>query len=207
MGLIERMKNPLSDIDNTQIEQVNLWFKDIAKELFSQYCILCAGKEYYFAEVEFYYFDKDIWNAPWNKVTYARDGYNAGDLFFHFSGIDICFDSHYSDNRFGGILIRSLKNEEGILFTGPLSCKDELLNVCKGKGMPMLDRRKKPVEMEPQPTKRLLGKADMENGIDGVLNLCYYDNTITDWDTKRERYDKNGGGTKTYTKKYTIKRN
>lgn len=41
--------------------------------------------------------------------------YQGGQLFYHLSGIDICFDSHYKNNeaKFGGILIRAIKDEKG----------------------------------------------------------------------------------------------
>mgnify|MGYP003292429639 CR=1 FL=1 len=35
---------------------------DIAKDLFCNYCINCNGREYYFAEMEFYYWEKKKWN-------------------------------------------------------------------------------------------------------------------------------------------------
>ena len=181
-------------------------FGDIAKKLFNEYCIDCNGLEYYFAEIEFYYYEKDKWENEWNKVTYARDDYEAGTLFYHLSGVDICFDSKYDENRFGGILVRSLKNAEKLI-TGPLNCKDELLNACKGKCMPILKELETHYEINPISTKRLLGKTAMLDNIDGDYNLCFYNENITDWNTERICYDKKNGKAKKVPKKYTINRN
>lgn len=192
--LIKMMTNPFSEIEKG--DKVVFWnnCSKIAKEMFCKYCILCDGIEYYFSEIEFYYFEKGKWEEDWNKITYARDDYKAGTLFYHLSGVDICFDSYYNNNRFGGILIRSVKCEDGTLITGPLNCKDLLLNSCKGgSNKPQLSRRKISSETMPKSTKRLLGKTDMKKNIDGSLELCFYDGTIQSWDTQRDWYDKNKG--------------
>lgn len=195
------LKNPLKDSCDVQET-----FGDIARKLFNEYCIDCNGSEYYFAEIEFYYYEKDKWENEWNKETYARDDYEAGTLFYHLSGVDICFDSKYDENRFGGILVRSLKNAEKLI-TGPLNCKNELLNACKGKCMPILKELETHYEINPISTKRLLGKTAMLNNIDGDYNLCFYDENITDWNTERIWYDKKNGKAKKVSKKYTINRN
>ena len=58
---------------------------------------------------------KDKNQYKWQEVTYPRNDYQGGQLFYHLSGIDICFDSHYKNNeaKFGGILIRAIKDEKG----------------------------------------------------------------------------------------------
>lgn len=100
------------------------------------YCIKCNEKEFFFAEIEFYYWDKNHWNEKWNRVTYPRIC-NPGKLFYHLSGIDICFDSYYNERnlndeaRFGGILIRAIRSEDGIVIAGPLNCMLSLLNECR----------------------------------------------------------------------------
>ena len=91
-------------------------FKSIADDLMKDYCIKCGGNEFYFAELEFYYYrtkDKEILesaNSQWEGVTYPRIT-KAGDFFYHLSGCDICFESHLVksgkeiDGEGGGILI------------------------------------------------------------------------------------------------------
>ncbi len=204
------LKNPFDGLTSGNVNEFQNKCFSIAKQLLSDFCIECGKieKKYYtFAEIEFYYFDKKDFNENWNIVTYARNGYEAGDLFYHLSGVDICFDSNYSKNRFGGILIRSLKSDDSKLITGPLSCKDELLNACKGGCMPKLQKSNYQVANEPKCTKRLLGQTAMIENIDGDYNLCFYDGCITNWNTERTWYDKRKGEVKSVEKKYTIYRN
>ena len=200
------LKNPFEELTNEKKNEFQNKCSEIAENLFNNFCIQCGEKKFYFAEIEFYYYEKSKWENEWNKVTYARDGYDGGALFYHLSGVDICFDSKYDKNRFGGILIRSLKSAEKLI-TGPLNCKDELLNACKGNCMPMLKEHKTSNETIPISTKRLLGKTAMLNNIDGDYNLCLYNGNITDWDTERTWYDKRKGEIKKVQKKYSIDRN
>lgn len=111
-------------------------FAPLASEIIKKYCIVCDDKRYRFAEIEFYYYDKNnkLLDDEWNHKTYPRTEKNAGDLFFHYSGVDICFDSSFKKGRFGGILIRSLYDEkEQRYITGPLICSNEILNACSSK--------------------------------------------------------------------------
>lgn len=104
---MEELKNLLTNPFDGK-EDFQAVCEEIARKLFSHYCINCNGKEYYFAEIEFYYRNEEIskWNNDWNKVTYSnRTGYEAGSLFYHLSGVDICFEC--TEKRYGGILIRS----------------------------------------------------------------------------------------------------
>ena len=39
----------------------------------------------------------------------------------------------------------------------------------------------------------LLGKEDMNNRIDGNLNLCFYDGSIIDWKPAKQRFDTKTG--------------
>ena len=206
--LIEKMKNPFEGIEKEDKAGFQRICSEIAGSLFSNYCIQCNGTLYYFAEIEFYYFEKGKWEEDWNNVTYARDKYEAGTLFYHLSGVDICFDSYYSNKRFGGILVRSVRCNDGTLITGPLNCKDILLNSCKGTtDSPLLSKRKIVSKVMLRSTKRLLGKTDMEKNIDGTLKLCFYDGTIQSWNTPRDWYDKKKGEIRSRGKAYTIERN
>ena len=125
--------------DNMADKEVQEKFENIAKKLMKKFCLLCGEKKFYFAEIEFYYYDKEHFNNEWNWVTYPRKDKKAGDLFFHYSGFDICFDSSFDDGKFGGILIRSLKDENGTYITGPSVCLLEVLNTCsESKKMPLV---------------------------------------------------------------------
>ena len=127
--LKEKLNNPFDGLKgNPQAFQKKC--AEIAEDLFKNYCIECGAIKYYFAEIEFYYYDKDIFNQKWNEKTYPRTNKDAGTLFFHYSGVDVCFDSKFANGKFGGILIRSLKDSQGRYITGPSVCMLEMLNVC-----------------------------------------------------------------------------
>ena len=134
-NLIEMdIKELLQMHDNKACKDIQTVFEDIAEKLMKKFCLQCDEKKYYFAEVEFYYYDKECFNEEWNWVTYPRTNKKAGDLFFHYSGFDICFDSRFDDGKFGGILIRSLKEENDTYITGPSVCLLEVLNTCSESG-------------------------------------------------------------------------
>ena len=104
-------------------------------------------------EIEFYYHSprlpfKQDENYEKDHITYPRYIKESGKLLYHYSGIDICFESKEFVKEgkvrpeFGGILIRSLlkindKNEEEEIIYGPLCCKDVLLN--EAKTLPSLE--------------------------------------------------------------------
>lgn len=192
--LIEKLKNPFDELTKGEFQGKCF---EIANTLFRDYCINCNGKEFYFAEIEFYYWEKMKWDEKWNRITYPRDGYKAGSLFFHLSGFDICFESYYGEAKFGGILIRSVMNANNEIFTGPLNCKDIILNSCGIGNMPLLKNMERKRKWTPnvKPTNRLLGKEDMNNNIDGSLNLCFYDSNISidNWNPQKKRFDKDKG--------------
>ncbi len=190
------LMNPLHDSSDVQKT-----FGDIAQRLFDEYCINCNGTEYYFAEIEFYYFEKGKWDKSWNDVTYERNA-NSGDLFYHLSGVDICFLSALTKEKGkkngsgGGMLIRSIwdgKNKDSLI-VGPLTCANKMLNACKGGSMPQLKHVEKR-EVKIEATYRCLGKEDFDlvgkgNNKDGNLKLAFY-NTAIDliaWNKARSSY-------------------
>ena len=209
MVVKELLQQPLSGIHSSNAQEK---FAKIAQNLFNNFCIKCGEKRFYFAEIEFYYYDRRQYSDntelyKWQKVTYARTMKSAGDFLYHLSGVDICFDSIYDKDGaiFGGILIRSIKDDKGNLISGPLTCKDVILNASVGE-MPILEKYAPKKPIVPEPCKRLLGKNDMENKIDGDLNLCFYEKNLN-WEktTKREVYNKETGGVETKIKDYSIR--
>ena len=189
MGKELDLKKPFDGISNYECFKAKC--RDIAGELFTSYGIKCNDKIFRFAEIEFYYYDseqylKDRINHKWQEVTYPRNDYKGGELFYHLSGIDICFDSQYNEEsgRFGGILIRSIKDGDKII-AGPLNCKDEILNACKNGEMPKLIKVSEKQEIELEQTYRSLGKT----GTDIHDGLCFFDgSTKIDWNPKKERF-------------------
>lgn len=179
--LIKKLEKPFDGLNANDAES----FKDecfkIAENLINEFCIQCGKKKYYFAELEFYYYQTDRWNMEWNEKTYPRKNKKAGDFFFHYSGFDICFDSNFDEKmaKFGGILIRSLKDEKGNFITGPSVCALELMNVCyEQKELPELTPCSN-IESKicEKPIKRY-GIKYIDQQED--KNLCFYDERIKD---------------------------
>ena len=118
----------LKNAHNISFEE---FFKSCAKDVINNICISNGAYLYHPIEIEFYVYDKE---KHADILVYPRDEKEAGDLFFHLSGIDICFSSSIKEGRFGGILIRALEREtDGQQFGGPLICMDEVLNSVLGK--------------------------------------------------------------------------
>ena len=143
--------------DFIEISEFQKFFDKVAKYLLGNVAIVFGpepdGTKYYLTEIEFYYKnekakervikvidkgkkeEKEV-ESSFYSCTYKRCR-KAGSLFWHYSGIDICFDSN--EKNYGGILIRSLikKNKGGTpeLIPGPLRCANELMNqsVLEGK--------------------------------------------------------------------------
>ena len=192
--IIELLKNPFDGLSD--YESIKKKCEEIAQKLFDNNGIKSGDKIFRFAEIEFYYYDREKYLenpnlVKWQEVTYPRDGYEAGQLFYHLSGIDICFNSQYNTDfwKFGGILIRALKDEKDII-AGPLNCKDEILNACKNGKMPKLIEVKasEKQNIELKQTYRSLGKTGTDKDHD---RLCYFDyNSIKkdDWNPLKERF-------------------
>ncbi|MBR4924437.1 MAG: hypothetical protein IKZ61_01665 [Prevotella sp.] len=188
----ELLKNPFDGLSN--YERIKVKCAEIARKLFCNYRIKCNNTTFSFAEIEFYYYDrnaylKDNKQFKWQEVTYPRDDYKAGQLFYHLSGIDICFDSQYKKEKvkFGGILIRAIKDESGLIIAGPLNCKDEILNTCKNGNMPELICTSEKRKIVLVPTYRSLGKTGTDKEND---SLCFFDGSIGigDWNPERDRF-------------------
>jgi hypothetical protein len=126
---------------------------------------------------------------------------------YHYSGVDICFKSNYSDKEaeFGGILIRSLytldENGKRTLVFGPWACKDEMLNSCEGE-MPKLCKSAVYIKCDVKCTS-LAGIAKEKQS-----NHCFYNSSIVkeEWGREIERYDVNKQRIWTYRPKYNTAR-
>jgi len=160
-------------------------FSAIAKEMFGRIAIKAGDKYFKLIEVEFYYFKQGTFEGPLFNCTYPRTR-DAGQLFWHYSGIDICFDSKEDDLTFGGILIRSIMNEDGKIIAGPMRCSDELMNCCK-QDLPIIVDYETGFHEEPKTTFRYGIKADKdkEKNPEGI-KLRYY-LPQDSWTRKREQ--------------------
>lgn len=115
------------------------YFDEIAQNIMCNYIIKKGNREYAIVEIEFYLYTNDHRDV----ITYPRNT-EAGQWFFHQSGIDITFKSR--DIRmltfdkgelglrpqFGGILIRAIKplnDENKSIIWGPQNSVFELWDV------------------------------------------------------------------------------
>lgn len=126
----------LKNINNTNIE---IFFNEIAFELFEHYSIKFGNITYKFLEIECYYWsDKHKDNRADGNTPFVYKRINEIPCAFlsHGSGMDICFKS--TENQYGGILIRALKRivddkeDEATVIPGPWDCRDTLINYSGG---------------------------------------------------------------------------
>ncbi len=227
-NLMKLLEHPFDSVKQGNAEEINARCKTIAQMLFDNYCIKCGNKFFRFAEVEFYYYKRECagntnetetpnFDVEWNKETYPRNK-NAGDFFFHYSGMDICFQSHFDDSKkenedfgeFGGILIRSILDGDQIL-AGPLFCANAMLNACK-EHMPKLMRADYKKNVLAENTTRCGINADKNQMEGSKLLLCCYaaqvDGTKLDWTKTSEKitWDKNNRFFKKTTRNYEYER-
>lgn len=215
------LNNPFNGLDPNDVIGIQNQCDKLAELLFNKYGIRCGDKTFRLVEFEFYYYKKQEsgisdWNAEWNRETYPRNK-NAGELFFHYSGADICFQCHFDEKErddeygeFGGILIRSILDGSKVL-AGPLFCANAMLNACK-KQLP---------ELVPVDLRHCKFAKDLRCGIDSDknqekdrrLNLCYYvtriDGKEIEWEAASERisWDKKNDRFKKVTRNYKKERN
>ncbi len=98
---------------------------ELASHIMTNYCIYNGRYHYRPVEIEFYVYKK---GEHEDRHVYPRIK-NAKDIFFHYSGMDICFKTSENKDCLGGILIRALeRDEDKQLFGGPLVCLNEVLN-------------------------------------------------------------------------------
>lgn len=183
------MRSVESEVD---IEQR---FSDIAEILLNKTAIRKGERLYFLTDIEFYWFSKNHKDT----ITYPRNC-NAGDWFFHNSGVDIAFDSYVStavkngkrrpvldgSERFGGILIRGMKPEtdwfadgEVKTFDGPYKAVDELFDQFSAietpSDFPILVPYNHSGNIQINPRTNLLVGKTAEEKVSGILGGNYYD--------------------------------
>lgn len=85
---MEKIKELQELLQMENVKDAKERFKEIAKMLFQDFHIEKGGVCYDFLEIEFYFFSD---NHP-DTTTYPRNT-EAGEWFFHLSGLDIAFKS------------------------------------------------------------------------------------------------------------------
>jgi hypothetical protein len=184
--------NELQKVEQQETgEALQKYFEGLARTLFNKIDILAGNDRYSLAEIEFYY-RNERFKGDQYKVTYPRMK-SAGSLFWHLSGIDICFKTDIEkESYYGGILIRSIvKEKDGSLITGPMCCSDELLNSCVGTGknetpaiIPILVDKEIESDIEPMSTIRQGIEADKG---EGALDFCFYTKRSS-WQNHKKYY-------------------
>lgn len=175
------------------------FFTRVADRLFKEVAIQAGETTFTFAEIEFYYYNKDVFEGPMYNCTYPRTKH-AGQFFWHYSGMDICFESSEENRCFGGILIRSIK-KDGEIIAGPMRCSDEIMNSCKDE-MPRLVDRETGCE-SPVSTIRYGIEADKTDNKAGMKLRYYIIKQDDSWKRKRKGVlvaDKTTGGYKKVSK-------
>ena len=215
------LTNPLNGLkQNDEVARIQERFDGLAKILLEDYGVKCGEETFRFAEIEFYYYKKvesiDNWDKEWNKETYPRNK-RATELFYHYSGIDICFECNYQEiakedeyGEFGGILIRSLFHGNEIL-AGPLFCAIAMLNACNNE-IPRVVKLKQSEEVkydkEDIQKRRRYGIQSDKDEKTMPFELCYFVASIKgekiDWEkvSKRISWDKKGKRFKFVTRNY-----
>ena len=96
-------------------------FEETAELLMNLCSIQKGEKEYEIVDIEFYMYNSQ---HP-DVITYPRV-MEMGRWFFHSSGVDLTF--HSTPDRFGGILIRGIRNvnDDNDQILGPHKCVDAL---------------------------------------------------------------------------------
>ena len=118
MELLEELSQKLckKNINNYQVV-----FSEYANKLMNEYCLKVDDKKYNLIEIEFYFYDKE--NHPDPYIYCNEKQKECGEFYFHGSGMDITFGNGIC---YGGILIRSIMNEEGQYINGSLKLLEEL---------------------------------------------------------------------------------
>jgi hypothetical protein len=120
--------------DNAETE-----FANIAKSLLNNFYLKRGYVEFYFLEIEFYYYsekhqDTVTENGIKRPFVYSRSCERNGQFLLHTSGVDICFKGKLNKDgkgEGGGILIRSLlmkKDNKEYLICGPWDCYTTLFS-------------------------------------------------------------------------------
>ncbi|MDE6562230.1 MAG: hypothetical protein K2K75_12680 [Muribaculaceae bacterium] len=127
------------DPKNIENNEYKKYFDELANMLMNHFVIAKGNDKYEFVEIEFYLFTpehQDVITYP-RKIVESKNPdsgkkeeklipMDAGQWFFHQSGVDITFKC--DETRFGGILVRGIRKctADSKTILGPMKCVDEL---------------------------------------------------------------------------------
>lgn len=144
--------------------QIATKFHQLAELFFNQYEIVKGNKCYNFLEIEFYFYSQ----SHKDTTTYQRN-MPAGQWHTHLSGVDVTFESN--NEYYGGILIRSIIDNEGNVINGPLCTLFELFDNIDIDGnninIPRIRKKEKRKTIHIEATTRF-------NINSGEYKDCYY---------------------------------
>ena len=152
---------------NMNTKDIEDRFEQIALMVFESFAIQKGEKKCLFKEIEFYFYGANYDDLRINKkstVTYPRNA-NAGCWYIHDYGVDLTFESNEKQKFGGGILIRTVEDNYGNVFDGPVKCVNEMWEeaVCAFKETapnPVVIPEKRIIELD-EPTLRIaVGKDD-----------------------------------------------
>lgn len=189
----------------TKDEDYQRAFENIANILLNKIAIKKGDKEYWINEVEFYLYN----NNHRDIITYPRVC-EAGQWFFHSSGVDISFESYVKTEQdeqglfqpvldeeafFGGILIRSIypansssEVSKKLKLDGPYKVEWTLFDHFDAfnevKGFPhLISRQGKSNAPKPDERRNLLTKGKSEEQkVHDILKYNYYKSEIPDYE-------------------------
>lgn len=163
---METLINKLLEVNSSMKEsELDAKFRDLAQLIMGDYCIESKERKYYINELEFYYYGEnhdDLRVNGKSTVTYARNA-KAGCWYIHDYGVDLTFKS---DNKAGGgILIRTVEDNENNVFNGPVKCVNEMWEeaVCAFKATapnPMIKPEHRHIELDSPSLRIKVGKDD-----------------------------------------------
>ena len=134
------------------LEEIEEQFESIAIAMFQNFLIQKGDNIYETVEIEFYYNKTD---EPGTNITIPRTT-RLGEWFMHESGVDLSFKS--DNNNYGGILIRTIKNNNGQFICGPRQVMWELFadfNAFESMAThPLIIPRKETVEIDFEKDRR-----------------------------------------------------
>lgn len=128
---MNELKTKLVLHDDMNTNNVQSLMNELTPFIMDNYKIFNGKNAYSILEMEYYIhtpLHQDKRSNSDTTTVYSRPGKKAGDMFFHFSGMDICFEP--DQNSYGGILIRSLVDESdpSHIIKGPCKCLVDLMN-------------------------------------------------------------------------------
>lgn len=167
---MEELKNRLLEIHKSMNEsELDTKFSALAEFIMGNYCIESKGKKYFMNEIEFYFYGENYDDLRMNKkgtVTYPRTS-EAGCWYIHRYGVDLTFESNKKSKYGGGILIRTVEDDDNKVFDGPVKCVNEMWEEAVSAfnptaPNPVIAPCHREIELDEKPTLRITaGKDDL----------------------------------------------